>query len=499
MADQPPEGSIRLSAREKNKPRQDKAQLIQAGRLHGRRENREIDELTAQVTALTGQLDAARTEVDRLKGSAGAAGGSKTDKAVQKELDALSKKVRRLEEERDAAVADKDALATKVSSLESSLALDTRLVKLNADLEAERARVSSHAGKLALAQDESSTFQRRLQQLEKGGETTAEMEMKRQKQQFNEAVSRLEGQVANLEQDKFNLIELVKTSKAKQDQLEDQKLSLERESSRLSTELQKAEGLVKQREQQDRVRQTQAREGACSAEEQTRLKDKIVALEKLCATLEASAIDSSSGSFDSAAFLTVRRYHDLIANLHLSEDDVTTLLDEGSLWPPIRATQPNDTSLIDFMWLLADREAEHDDDKRALEDELAQAKQRADDALAAASGSRRGSVAVGASRSGGTQDGLEKERAAAREDKARDKEVIAQLEARISAYEANASRPERSSSRASSVYAAPTATSGYSQAVVDRLTVAMKDLNQQVADLRDENMSLLLQLAGVEP
>ncbi|GAA5903235.1 hypothetical protein JCM8208_002247 [Rhodotorula glutinis] len=488
---------MRLSAREKNKPRHDKAQLIQAGRLHGRRENREIDELTAQCAALEKQLETARGEVDRLKGAAGP-GGKKTDKAVQKELDALTKKVRRLEEERDAAVADKDALATKVSSLESSLALDARLVKLNADLDAERTRASSLAGKLALAQDESSTFQRRLQQLEKGGETTAEMEMKRQKQQYNEAVSRLEGQVASLEQDKFNLSELVRASKTKQDQLEDQKLALERESYRLSTELQKAEGLAKMREQQDRVRPPQAREGGCSEEEKTRLKDKIVALEKLCTTLEASANDSSSGYIDSATFSTVRRYHDLVANLHLSEDDVTTLLDEGSLWPPIRATQPPSTSLIDFLWLLADQQAEHDDDKRALEDELAKVKQRADEAVAA-SRSRRGSVMSGTSRSGVAQEALEKEREAARGQKARDKETIAQLEARISAYEANASRPERSSSRASSSsFAPPTATSGYSQAVVDRLTLAMKDLNQQIADLRDENMSLLLQLAGVE-
>lgn len=89
---------------------------------------------------------------------------------------------------------------TKVSSLESSLALDARLVKLTADLDAERTRASSLAGKLALAREESSTFQRRMQQLEKGGETTAEMEMKRQRQQYNEAVSRLEGQVSGLEQ-----------------------------------------------------------------------------------------------------------------------------------------------------------------------------------------------------------------------------------------------------------------------------------------------------------
>ena len=148
---------------------------------------------------------------------------------------------------------------------------------------------------------------------------------------------------------------------------------------------------------------------------------------------------------------TVRRYHDLVSNLHLSEDDVTTLLDEGSLWPPIRASQPPSTSLVDLLWLLTDQQAEHDDDKRALEDKLARAKQRADEAVAAASNSRRGSVMSGTSRSGVvSQDTLEKERQAAREDKARDKEAIAQLEARISAYEANGASSSLSCSTSAS-------------------------------------------------
>lgn len=215
--------------------------LIQAGRLHGRRENREIDELTAHCATLTRQLEDARAEVESLKASGAAgAGGKKAEKAVQKEMDALAKKVRRgwpcwpcfasawevvtpcplggmtgqditdsgamasqvrrLEEDRDAAVAAKDALAAKVSALESSLATDARLVKLNADLDTERTRGASLAGKLRTAQEESAAFSRRLAQIEKGAETTAEMQMNRQKKEYNEKVSKLESMVASLEQ-----------------------------------------------------------------------------------------------------------------------------------------------------------------------------------------------------------------------------------------------------------------------------------------------------------
>ncbi|TNY20292.1 hypothetical protein DMC30DRAFT_264503 [Rhodotorula diobovata] len=193
--------AVRLTTREKSKPRTDKAQLIQAGRLHGRRENREIDELTAHCATLTRQLEDARAEVESLKASGAAgAGGKKAEKAVQKEMDALAKKVRRLEEDRDAAVAAKDALAAKVSALESSLATDARLVKLNADLDTERTRGASLAGKLRTAQEESAAFSRRLAQIEKGAETTAEMQMNRQKKEYNEKVSKLESMVASLEQ-----------------------------------------------------------------------------------------------------------------------------------------------------------------------------------------------------------------------------------------------------------------------------------------------------------
>ncbi|BGP36527.1 hypothetical protein JCM10449v2_000428 [Rhodotorula kratochvilovae] len=517
--------AMRFTAREKNKPRTDKAQCApQAGRLHGRRENREIEELTAQCAALGKQLDDARDEIERMRKAAEMGTGKKSDKAVQKEMDALAKKIRRLEEERDAALAAKDALAAKLAALESSLAGDARFTKLTSELDAERTRAATLASKLKMKEEESATFQRRLEQLEKGGETAAEMQMNRQKKEYNEKVSRLEEKVARLEEDKVNLAGQVKTSKLKQDQLEELKAAFERDNARLTKQAQDADALTKRSEKAlaDARVMAQARSGGCSAEEKARLTSKIASLEILCSTLEAEVAGGSSGALDANSAALVRRYHDLVANLRLSDDDVSTLLSEGADWPPIRAQMPS-SSLVDLLWLLTDQQDEREEDVRALEEKLARAKddadkqkKRADAAIAAGHRAIQGDSYEAVARAAELdwerdrlerdRDRLERERdrlesdaRGARDDKARDRETIVQLEARISAFEANASRQDRSPSRASSSFAAPTATSGYSQAVVDRLTKTITDLNQQVSELRDENTTLLLQLAGDGP
>ncbi|GAA6053347.1 hypothetical protein JCM3770_004124 [Rhodotorula araucariae] len=532
MSQPPSEGersTMRFTAREKNKPRADKAQLIQAGRLHGRRENREIEELTVECAALSKQLEDARGEIERLRAAAtaaGATGGKKGDKAAQKEMDALAKKVGRLEEERDAALAAKEALAAKLTAVESTLAADARLTELRGELDTQRTRAAKLAGQLQLKEEESRTFQRRLEQLEKGGETAAEMQMNRQKQDFNAKVSKLEEKVARLEEDKVNLAGQVKASKLKQDHLEELKAAFERDNARLTKQATDTETVARRSEKAlaDARVLTQAHAGGCTAEEKMRLTSQIASLEAICATLEAEGGGGGGGggALDARSAAIVQRYHDLVANLGLSDDDVATLIAEGPAWPPIRAQMPGGSCLVDFLWLLTDREEERDEDLRGLEEKLAQAeaeadkhKKRADAAVAAGYRAAYGDVSEDAARAAklvwerdqleSERDRLESERdrlqgeaRAARDDKARDKETIVQLEARISAFEANASRQDHSPSRASSNFASPTTMSGYSQAVVDHLTKTITDLNEQVSELRDENTTLLLQLAGVE-
>lgn len=150
----------------------------------------------------------------------------------------------------------------------------------------------------------------------------------------------------------------------------------------------------------------------------------------------------------------VRRYHDLLLNLRLSEDDVSTLLTEGADWPPVRA-EMRTTSLIDLLWLLTDQQDEREDEQRILEAKLTRAeseaarqKKRADAAIAAGHRAAQGDTSeVG--RLGEQMQEMEDERnrlkrevEQAAADRARDKETIVQLESRISAFEANGASSE---------------------------------------------------------
>lgn len=146
---------------------------------------------------------------------------------------------------------------------------------------------------------------------------------------------------------------------------------------------------------------------------------------------------------------SVRRYHELLGNLRLSEDDVSNLLANGSDWPPVRASL-TDSSLIDLLWLLNDQQDEAEEERQALgekvarlETEVAKQKKRAEAAIAA---SYRGEKSVlvdleGMEELKRKRDELERELEAALADREREKaraqEMIAQLEARASAFEVN--------------------------------------------------------------
>ncbi|GAA5997411.1 uncharacterized protein JCM10292_000243 [Rhodotorula paludigena] len=505
------EKSLRHTTREKIKPRADKALLINAGRLHGRRENREIDELNATVEQLETQLKDARADAASALANSSGKSENKLLKSLQKEVEARDKKIRRLEDERDAAVSARDALTSKLAAVEANLSFDARLVELNRELRQTRDRASQRQGKLQVVTEESEAYQTRLRQIEDGAETSAEAAMNRQKKEYTDKISKLEDKVHRLEADKVNLAGQVKTAKLRQDQLEELKAAYERDNQRMSKDAQDGEALSRHAEKAlaDARALSAAHEGGCSADEKSRLTEKIASLESLCSSLEKSATSESSG-VDAASAAKVRRYHDLLLNLRLSEDDVSTLLTEGADWPPVRA-EMRTASLIDLLWLLTDQQDEREDEQRILEAKLARAeseatrqKKRADAAIAAGHRAAQGETSE-AGKLGEQMQELEDERnrlkrevEEAAADRARDKETIVQLESRISAFEANASRQDGSPSRASSNAAAPTTTSGYSQAVVDRLTKTIADLNEQLGAAREENTTLLLKLAGVD-
>ncbi|CDR39338.1 RHTO0S04e04104g1_1 [Rhodotorula toruloides] len=95
--------------RDRFKPRKDKALLLNAGRLMERRENRELDELTAQIASLEKQLEEARAASASTAALSTTTGGSAV-KQLQKEVSELKCKLSEAEAERDAATFAKESL-----------------------------------------------------------------------------------------------------------------------------------------------------------------------------------------------------------------------------------------------------------------------------------------------------------------------------------------------------------------------------------------------------
>ncbi|GAA6031964.1 hypothetical protein JCM8097_003364 [Rhodosporidiobolus ruineniae] len=511
--------------REEIKGRKDKAQVSQSGRLAGRRENRELEELQATVQAL-------QKEVDDKNAQLAAAGASKgkgsTEKTEKKEMAEWTKKIRRLETERDKAIEERDDLTKQLKALQASLDSNAALTETKSALSSAQSQVGELSAKLKVVQEECEVFRTRVQQLEQGAASTAEITSAREKKEFGEKMAKMEDKVLRLEADKVNLFGQLKAAKAKQDALEQQKTALDRDKTRLETEVRDAKA------QANKARKAGIGAGAgagandsgASVEEKKRLEDKVAELQKLVASYSDKIVKLEAGD-EAKPDLTwqLGRYHDLLANLRLSEDEVTTLLEEGSDWPPVRGDVR--MGLVDLFWLLDDQKTELDDEKAVhrakvaeLQEQVKREKKRADAAEAEASaaaaangerGRRMSMEGYGGARTppdsressrtratAGERDQLRRELEAVKEQKEKERErlqeTIVQLENRVAAFEANDRAPSRSSGFA------PTSSvsSGQAQALIKRLSKSVTELNEQVSELRTENMDLLLKLVGVE-
>ncbi|GAA5897345.1 hypothetical protein JCM6882_001863 [Rhodosporidiobolus microsporus] len=508
------------------KPRRDKAKLIQAGRLQGRRENREIDELNVTIVSLEKEVEDYKVKLAEANGKG--KGGAEA-KAQQKEVAELQKKIRRLESERDKALEERDALSSELKSAKSALDGDARLVKATKDLSDAQSQVSQLQARLKSVQEEGEIFKTRVRQLEQGATSTADLKRDKEKKSWEEKVAKMEDKVARLEADKVNLCGQLKAAKAKQDQLEQLKNALERDNGRLNKEVKDADVLAEKAEKalSDARLMSKTYSSGCTAEEKKQLVGRIAELEKLAKAHERRADELAAGEEP----LTARpdmtsqslRYRDLVENLRLTEDDVSTLLSEGPDWPPVRG-QMRSSSLIDLLWLLQDEQDEVDDDKKAFQEKIAKLEQdvqrqkrrtevveakakagleeaREKAATAAAAGVR--TPPDSRSNSPGRNGDAAKERErllredVASKDREAEKlhETIAQLEARVAAFESNDRSPSRvSSSRGPSI----SISGSQAQDFIKKLTKTVKQLTEEVTELREENTSLLLNMVGYE-
>ncbi|GAA5997413.1 uncharacterized protein JCM10292_000244 [Rhodotorula paludigena] len=202
----------------------------------------------------------------------------------------------------------------------------------------------------------------------------------------------------------------------------------------------------------------------------------IVTADKLTSLVRAispkpHATTTNREEFEPLVVVYAERYRDLLLNLRLSEEDVSILLAEGNGWPPIRA-ELSDSSIIDLLWLLSDKQFEREDERRTLADKLGHAEAE--------------------------QKRLTSEVEQAASNRAHDMEVIAQLESHLAVSKMSAAHSTRSPSRASSGRATYRSHSACSDSAFERLSATMVDLNEQLTSAREENRTLLLKLAGVE-
>ncbi|GAA5834863.1 hypothetical protein JCM11251_002045 [Rhodosporidiobolus azoricus] len=498
------------------KPRKDKAQVMQSSRLQGRRDNREIDELNVTIAALEKEVDSLKS---KLAGGEGKGKSEGNDKQQQKDLADLQKKIRRLESDRDKAIDERDALADELKTAKAALEGDARLTKVTKELFDAQSQVSQLQAKLKSVQEEGEIFQTRVRQLEQGTTSTADIKREKEKRAWEESTAKKEDKIARLGADKVNLCGQLKAARAKQDQLEQLKNSLERENGRLSREV---EAFGNKASSANGSRS--ATSHTCTAEERKRLTDRIAELEKLAKSREHRDETLMNGGHPStptqSATNLVNRYRSLVENLRLSEDDVSTLLSEGPDWPPVRG-QMRSSSLLDLLWLLQDEQDEADDDKKQYQEKIAKLEQdvlrqkRRADAIEARAKvdleeARGRAAAVAGGRtppesredspsmnglSGSSTGDLKAEMARKERETEKLQETIVQLEARVAAFELSGSSdrspsPSRFSSRGLSI----SISGGQAQDFVRKLSKTVMELNDEIAALRMENTELLLKM-----
>ncbi|GAA5838420.1 hypothetical protein JCM9279_003239 [Rhodotorula babjevae] len=408
-------GVHRLTNRDRNKPRADKAL-----------EERRTGAVTAAMAFTT---------------------GGQAFKVLQREVGVLRAKLAEIENAPPTA-SPCNAYHGPSSSDSSAVATPTRI----AELEDENRRLTLKLGEQELKVQQASSASSRA----RNGDATAAC---RPCEELSDAVERLKGRVDVLTEDNVKLSSDLKLARAKlndgvvedpkmrtlQSQIEDSKQKLAAATSARQAEVQQHKARIneledallrKDKEREDTLRTWQA---------------------------NAEAALGSLAKQDLARRRKEARYDALLVSLRLCEDEVTQLLDDPDT-PPIRQHCP-DLSLLDLLWLLTDQHDEHAGAVRALEDKVERAEaERARTQKQAA--------------------------AQVKEERERLKGTIKELQAPGAATRrSSTSHPPLSTTAASSTP---------STAVMDRLTRTIATLTDDVSQLRDENMTLLLKLAGAE-
>ncbi|GAA5903232.1 hypothetical protein JCM8208_002246 [Rhodotorula glutinis] len=442
----------RLSTRDRFKPRVDKALLLNAGRMMERRTDRERDALVARLDVAERELEKVRRDGAVSAAMAMTTGGAAC-KVLQREVGLLRAKLAEVEAGTPTTSVGNGHCCPS-SSDSFALATPTRI----AELEGENRRLALKLEELELKGQQEKAARSRAPNGDAGGAC-------RPCEELSDAVERLKGRVDVLTEDNVKLSSDLKLTRAKLSQGvgDDPKMRpLQNQVEEGKTKLAAATA-ARQVEVQQHKRRVDELEGALRRKD----KEREEAVRGWQVRYEAAA--RASTREDESARRKATRYDALLVSLRLSDDEVSQLLDDPDT-PPIRQHCPN-LSLLDLLWLLTDQHDEHAAAVQVLEDKL--------------------------ERCEGEQARAQKQGMDERE---RLQKTVSELQARLEVQVVGgegSTAPRKASlpQRPLSTTATP---SNPSSAVLDRLTSTIANLTDEVEQLRDENMTLLLKLAGAD-
>ncbi|GAA6018188.1 hypothetical protein JCM11491_005625 [Sporobolomyces phaffii] len=489
-----------------DKHRIEKSQKVTIDNLRERREQREVEDLRADVARLARQLELERDKVQLERDHGARARDGADRKLAQKEVANLEKQLKRAHDELASVAEARDAFKKQAATLQADLDQDARLVHLREELKTSKDLATTHAAQLEALKEESEVYQSRCKQLE-ALQQQHEREQKERadnedgansRAQLEEKISQLTRDVKALETAKIEVTNSWETSRATVESLERQVKMFEEANALIAdTNKNLADSILNA---------DSSSAGASNLNgtvlNETELGKENKELKAAIATLEnrLEAMNKKKGFANSDSAVVKERYRQLIENLGLSEDDVTLLLASGPSWPPIRSVHP-DSTVIDHLWMLTDLTAEFEDDRREWDE--TRAKLEADLGRISALLGQRGDGA-GPQLSLSNTNGCDRETDKSKGDfetkiKQKD-EAIRQLEQRIEAYEGDATRKSSSDGDRSPAPSTPAGSNstGFPKPAVNFLINTVTSLNKELATVRDENTSLLLKLAGVE-
>ncbi|GAA6028643.1 hypothetical protein NBRC10512_007912 [Rhodotorula toruloides] len=523
--------------RDRFKPRKDKALLLNAGRLMERRENRELDELTAQIASLEKQLEEARAASASTAALSTTTGGSAV-KQLQKEVSELKCKLSEAEAERDAATFAKESLERQ-DSRQGGGGGEGGSKQLQRELEESAKRLKAVEAELESARQEARKLQE--QQVRSYAANGRKMDAA-ERAEYEEAMERVNVRLQTLEEENTRLAAQLKLARSQQASVsklaeEEKRTEIERHIERARQATRRAESaednLANARALAQTAKSAQ-KEVTALKKEKEQVEARLIELERTCADLQRALSETQDDLAEEKVLVgrlpreaqqrlgqAEKRHREeeqrlkkqlatitdrcalICQTLQLKEADVATIFTRGDtplgrdlckhglrgIWSAYRDAQDS----VVFLKTQVSSLASKVEDLQAQLDEqdhqsLPGSWPGTDDAAAAKAEIDRLKGELHAA----TLE-LANEKTRSTELRTQAAAESASLRERIARLEAQCPATPRSES------AAPTASStAQSRLVIERLTKTVEELNKQNAVLRNENTNLLLQLVGAD-